>query len=78
MDTFLTANEVAQMLKLSLQTIRRYTMRKEIPFTKINRAVRYKLSDIELWVRQKEAAASKQNETNETGLFDEAESGAGV
>jgi hypothetical protein len=37
MDTYLTAKEVALKVKLSLQTIRRYTMKKEIPFHKIYR-----------------------------------------
>ena len=54
METYLTANEVAELVKLSLQTIRRYTMNKEIPFHKINRAVRYKKSEIEQWVEKRE------------------------
>jgi excisionase family DNA binding protein len=58
-DTYLTANEVAVLLKLSLQTIRRYTMNKEIPFHKINRAVRYKQSEIEVWFEKREAAKAK-------------------
>jgi len=47
---YLTVNEVAEFLRLSVQTIRRYTMKNEIPFHKINRAVRYKKSEIEKWV----------------------------
>ena len=53
METYLTADEVAIMLRLSVQTIRRYTMNKEIPFHKINRVVRYKKSEIELWVENR-------------------------
>ena len=47
---YLTVNEVAEFLRLSVQTIRRYTMKNEIPFHKINRAVRYKKAEIEKWV----------------------------
>jgi len=53
-DDYLTADEVAMMLKLSVQTIRRYTMNKEIPHHKLNRAVRYKKSEIELWLEKRE------------------------
>jgi len=75
-DAYLTADEVASFLKLSLQTIRRYTMLNQIPFHKINRAVRYKKSEIELWVEKGEAAKAKeQNENAEVGLFDDLESG---
>jgi len=68
-DAYLTANEVALFVKLSLQTIRRYTMNKEIPFHKIGRAVRYKKSEIELWVEKREP------ETTQGGLFTETGTG---
>jgi excisionase family DNA binding protein len=75
-ETYLTAREVALLLKLSLQTIRRYTMNKEIPFHKINRTVRYKQSEIELWFEKREAAkAQAENENLEGGLFDGTDSG---
>ena len=62
METYLTVNEVALLLKLSVQTIRRYTMNKEIPFHKVNRAVRYKKSEIEKWFEKREGGLF-----NETG-----------
>jgi excisionase family DNA binding protein len=58
MDTYLTAIEVAELVKLSVQTIRRYTMNKEIPFHKINRTVRYKKTEIEQWVENWEEATA--------------------
>jgi len=61
LDAYLTADDVAVLLKLSLSTIRRYTMNKEIPFHKINRAVRYKKSEIELWFEKREAAKSQED-----------------
>ena len=77
MDAYLTADEVASLLKLSLQTIRRYTMLKQIPFHKINRAVRYKKSEIELWVEKREAD-KEQKENLEGGLFCGSENGGVV
>ena len=69
MEPYLNVNDVAQLVQLSVQTIRRYTMRKEIPFHKINRAVRYKKTEIELWVEKREAAALNQCKETENGLF---------
>jgi len=54
MESYMTANEVAAFVKLSLQTIRRLTMKKEIPFHKINRSVRYKPVEIQAWVEKRE------------------------
>jgi len=66
LNGYFTAKEVAAFLKLSLQTIRRYTMNKKIPFHKIDRAVRYKKSEIEDWVEKRqteiEAAASENGQ----------------
>ena len=73
MDTYLTVSEVAEMVKLTVQTIRRYTMRKKIPFHKINRAVRYKKTEIEQWVekREQEKAKAQKEEPQGGGLFPE-------
>ena len=79
MEGYLTANDVALMVQLSKQTIRRYTMKNKIPFHKIDRAVRYKKSEIELWVEQREAVKAKaQNINIEDGLFNETESGVAL
>jgi len=60
-ETYLTVNEVALLLKLSVVTIRRYTMRNEIPFHKKQRAVRYKKSEIEQWFDEREVAKAEEN-----------------
>ena len=76
MDTYLTVSEVAEMVKLTVQTIRRYTMRKKIPFHKINRAVRYKKTEIEQWVekREQDKAKAQKEEPQGGGLFADANS----
>ena len=56
METYLTISEVAEMVRLTVQTIRRYTMKKKIPFHKINRSVRFKKVEIEQWVENREQA----------------------
>lgn len=48
----LTAQEVADRLKLKLSTIRNWTHIEYIPFVKIRGAVRYRWSDIEAWLQK--------------------------
>jgi len=70
METYLTVCEVAAAVKLSVQTIRRYVLKGEIPFHRIYRAVRFKPSEIELWIEKREAAKSAAAGKNlEGGLF---------
>ena len=76
MELYMTAKEVAALVRLSEQTIRRYTMLKQIPYHKIIRAVRYKRDEIELWVEEREAAKTKSNDTSvEADLFIGGETG---
>jgi len=78
-ETYLTADEVAMFVKLSVQTIRRYTMKKEIPFHKIGRAVRYKKSEIEQWVEKRDVNSAKEQGGNVGGsLFGETARGGKV
>jgi len=50
MEVYLTTEELAVMLKLSEQIIRRYVLNRVIPFRKIRTAVRFRLSEIEKWI----------------------------
>ena len=49
-EILLTVKELAAALKLTEQTIQRYVLRKEIPFHKIMRAVRFRPSEINCWI----------------------------
>jgi excisionase family DNA binding protein len=49
-EVLLTVKELAAVLKLTEQTIQRYVLRKEIPFHKIMRAVRFRPSEINCWI----------------------------
>jgi len=50
MEVYLTIEELAAMLKLSEQTIRRYVLNRVIPYRKIRTAIRFRLSEIEKWI----------------------------
>jgi excisionase family DNA binding protein len=72
METYLNVREVATALKLSVQTIRRYVLKKEIPFHKISRSVRFKPSEIERWVEKRKGDKdAERGENLEGGLFGE-------
>ena len=50
METYLNTEELAKYLKVAEQTIRRWVLNREIPFRKIKKVVRFRLSEIEKWV----------------------------
>jgi excisionase family DNA binding protein len=52
-ETYLTIEETADYLKLSVDTIRRYILNEEIPFHKIKKVIRLRLSEIEKWIENK-------------------------
>jgi excisionase family DNA binding protein len=76
METFLKVNEVAAVVQVSVGTIYRYVAHGEIPFHKLNRAVRFKPSEIEAWMEGRKAGAgTARNENLDGGLFEEAGAG---
>jgi excisionase family DNA binding protein len=50
LETYLNIKELADYLKLSEQTIRRWVLKREVPFHKIKKVIRFRLSEIEQWV----------------------------
>jgi len=76
MENYLTIEELAVYLKLAEQTIRRWVLNREIPFHKIRKVIRFRVSEIEKWIdndgvyKQKQNNASSQDEISESDLFD--------
>jgi excisionase family DNA binding protein len=50
METYLTIAELAEYIKLSEQTVRRYVLNRTVPYHKIRKAVRFRVSEIERWI----------------------------
>ncbi|MDR0473631.1 MAG: helix-turn-helix domain-containing protein [Treponema sp.] len=72
METYLTVSELAAALKLREQTIRRYIVRRAIPYCKILRAVRFRPSEIEKWIDGGGLEAARKSEMkHEKDLFPE-------
>jgi excisionase family DNA binding protein len=71
-ETYLTINELAGHLKLAAQTIRRWVLNREIPFHKIKKVIRFRLSEIERWVDGGGLSALVMtNDGREGGLFED-------
>ncbi len=58
METYWKVNDVAAAIQVSVQTVYRYVANGEIPFHKLNKAVRFKPSEIESWMESRKAGAA--------------------
>jgi excisionase family DNA binding protein len=75
METYLTIEELAGHLKLAVQTLRRYVLNREIPFHKIKKVIRFRLSEIERWIDEGgPPLLATGTGGQEGGLFDDADS----
>jgi excisionase family DNA binding protein len=50
METYMTIAELAEYIKLSEQTVRRYVLNRTVPYHKIQKAVRFRVTEIEKWI----------------------------
>jgi excisionase family DNA binding protein len=69
METYLTIEGLAEHLKLSEQTIRRYVLNREIPYHKIKKVIRFRLSEVERWIDRGGNYRDFPVEENEGDLF---------
>jgi excisionase family DNA binding protein len=51
LETFLDAGQVAEMLGLSVATVRKWVLIRYIPYQKLGRAVRFSAPEIREWVK---------------------------
>jgi len=73
METYLTIEEMAAYLKLAEQTIRRWVLNREIPYRKIKKVIRFRVSEIERWIDTGGLIKPEEIELNgqESDLFDD-------
>jgi excisionase family DNA binding protein len=70
METYWKVNEVAAAIQVSEQTIYRYVANGEIPYHKLNRAVRFKPSEIESWMESRKSGAVVNESKNIDGVVE--------
>ena len=63
METYMTIEELAKYLKLNDQTIRRWVLNREIPFRKIKKVIRFRVSEIEQWINEGGITLPKERQT---------------
>jgi excisionase family DNA binding protein len=57
LEPLMTARELAEMLRVSLSTVRRWTRSGKVPAVRLsNRAIRYRRSDVEAALRYRKGA----------------------
>ncbi len=59
MEKLLTPQDVSEITKLRLSTIYALSYRKRLPTIKLGNRLRFRLSDVEKWVKQGERPARK-------------------
>jgi excisionase family DNA binding protein len=76
METYFTIEGIAKYLNYAEKTIRKWVLNREIPYIKIHQTIRFRLSEIEVWVEQNRVCPqSNDNKTPTNGnesLFDDA------
>ena len=73
METYLTIEELAEYLKLAEQTIRRWVLNREVPYHKIKKVIRFRISEIEKWIDEGGyILPDEPQESVEGGLFEDA------
>jgi excisionase family DNA binding protein len=74
LETYLTIEELAHYLKVAEQTIRRWVLNREIPFCKIKKVIRFRISEIEKWVNNSGTLSATGGLDNASyNLFEETE-----
>ena len=64
METYWKVSDVAAAIQVSVQTVYRYVVNGEIPFHKLNKAVRFKPSEIESWMESRKASVTMNQNGN--------------
>jgi excisionase family DNA binding protein len=63
----MTIRDVAEYLRLSEQTIQRYVLKREIPYLKIKKVIRFRPREIEEWAERDRLAQAAKKDRNRAG-----------
>jgi excisionase family DNA binding protein len=59
METLINIAELERLTSIKTATLRKYVAKRKIPFVKVGRLVRFRLSDIEAWIASRAVAELK-------------------
>ena len=74
METYLSIEGLAKYLGIAEKTVRKWVLNHEIPYHKIMKIIRFRVSEIEEWVNTSgKLNPANECEAREGGLFEEPE-----
>jgi excisionase family DNA binding protein len=65
METLMDITELGKLTSIKTATLRKYVAKRKIPFVKVGRLVRFRPSEIEVWLASR-AVAEVKAETTKT------------
>jgi predicted DNA-binding transcriptional regulator AlpA len=68
MEPLLDINDVERITKIKKATLRRYVLLRQIPFYKVIKAIRFKGSEIDEWVKNNGSVTGHEGRRHEGGL----------
>ena len=76
METYMNIQGIAKYLGIAEKTVRKWVLNREIPFYKIKKVIRFRLSEIEQWVSNSgKYPVASEDEIQESDLFENDDTG---
>jgi len=77
-ETYLSIEGAAKYLGIAEKTVRKWVLNREIPYHKIMKVIRFRVSEIEEWINSGGKFCPITDEAQEGGLFEQTETGEAV
>jgi excisionase family DNA binding protein len=75
-ETYLSIEGLAEYLEVAEKTVRKWVLNNDIPYHKVMKLVRFRLSEVEQWVETGgKFLRENRDEVSENELFEEGETG---
>ena len=78
METYLSIEGAAKYLGIAEKTVRKWVLNREIPYHKIMKVIRFRVSEIEEWINSGGKFCPITDEAQEGDLFEREETGEAV
>ena len=71
METYLSIEGVAKYLGIAEKTVRKWVLNREIPYHKIMKLIRFRVSEIEEWINSSGKFCPVNDEAQDGDLFEQ-------